>query len=666
MLVLLLLVSYGFATTRVLPRQKSEIPFDASISYGRGWSLEKREFVGHAFKPYDPSQIKRTAFSHPTVKREMLLETSSFADMMSGSASVQASGWGMSAKAEASFSRDVTMTSKDVIFMLHINKDLGFEGWKHERTPDFTEAAKRALCDQTGAFTPEVFERIYGTYYVIGERKASSLDVFLRVQTETSSSEEKFDASLEMEWGGFGASVNGGAKFSTQLTKKHSKSRVKVFSKAYGVTRNWVPKPDINNLDAIYDSYEEVSENGGGVALELERYQDHRDYISIQQRCGRTFSSFEVEEEFENKMVSIAVEAKLLAQEIEDTDLDLACAWNLMSDLYRLYESILKTPADQVGYQAWQNAKKQLKGMKALWDSQHSICTGMTAQEFLLSGSSVPCMNGLYTHTGSKNGAPYFTKSDGGLVQYENTENDWGYKWLCGRKACWTAACGGHHQYFSVTDEKKIVNGMMWKGRWHADAIQTFHTTGTYVGCYVDDASRDLNHGPKAQGYTHAQCSSACEGYAYFALQAFGWCFCGDAYATRAQYIKKPDAECSTLANGGHWRNAVFRQPVKAKNKNKKACPAGYYVIPNDRCHGNGTCCGAGWSESCGLSCAKDACIAAHGQWIVLDYTSNPYTCKMSGRRRVGQRLLKATDALKQAMAANSQESVEEITAPIF
>merc|ERR1719195_2364652 len=74
-------------------------------------------------------------------------------------------------------------------------------------------------------------------------------------------------------------------------------------------------------------------------------------------------------------------------------------------------------------------------------------------------------MNGVFTRSGTKNGAPYFENSHGGVVKYENTEQDWGYKYLCGRKGCWTTSCGGHHRHFSVSDIKKIVNGMKWSNR---------------------------------------------------------------------------------------------------------------------------------------------------------------------------------------------------------
>jgi len=82
----------------------------------------------------------------------------------------------------------------------------------------------------------------------------------------------------------------------------------------------------------------------------------------------------------------------------------------------------------------------------------------------------------------------------------------------------------------------------------------------TYVGCYRDDARRNLNFGPKRYGYTHATCQKACAKYKFFALQHNGWCCCGNAYGGRS-YPKVADKECNTygLLKGGAWSNAVFK-----------------------------------------------------------------------------------------------------------
>jgi len=59
------------------------------------------------------------------------------------------------------------------------------------------------------------------------------------------------------------------------------------------------------------------------------------------------------------------------------------------------------------------------------------------------------------------------------------------------------------------------------------------------------------------------------------------------------------------------------------------ACPEGYKPYANHMiCPGGGTCCGAGWTKSCGQGCAKAKCDAFKGEWIPLNYSTNPYTCK--------------------------------------
>merc|ERR1712218_373518 len=98
----------------------------------------------------------------------------------------------------------------------------------------------------------------------------------------------------------------------------------------------------------------------------------------------------------------------------------------------------------------------------------------------------------------------------------------------------------------------------------HQDYEGYYHlsdcTEESYVGCYVDDASRDLPYGPKTNGYDHFSCNKACRGYIYFSLQASGQCFCGNAYSTQPQYVKTLDSECGGQRGlGGPWINTIFR-----------------------------------------------------------------------------------------------------------
>lgn len=92
-----------------------------------------------------------------------------------------------------------------------------------------------------------------------------------------------------------------------------------------------------------------------------------------------------------------------------------------------------------------------------------------------------------------------------------------------------------------------------------------------YVGCFVDDDTRDLKFGPQKYGYGPAACAAACPGFKYIALQDGGQCFCGHTYGTpAATYTKAPDAECNYenvkptdgqilgKGQGGLYRNAVY------------------------------------------------------------------------------------------------------------
>jgi hypothetical protein len=40
----------------------------------------------------------------------------------------------------------------------------------------------------------------------------------------------------------------------------------------------------------------------------------------------------------------------------------------------------------------------------------------------------------------------------------------------------------------------------------------------SWLGCYKDDADRNLNEGPKEFGYNPASCAEGCAEYEYFAL----------------------------------------------------------------------------------------------------------------------------------------------------
>ena len=81
-----------------------------------------------------------------------------------------------------------------------------------------------------------------------------------------------------------------------------------------------------------------------------------------------------------------------------------------------------------------------------------------------------------------------------------------------------------------------------------------------YLGCYIDDANRDISGGYVLVSSV-AACQDICTGYHFFALQAGYACFCGNAYATQVHYAKVADSECAGVVGssmGSGWRNAVY------------------------------------------------------------------------------------------------------------
>ena len=85
-----------------------------------------------------------------------------------------------------------------------------------------------------------------------------------------------------------------------------------------------------------------------------------------------------------------------------------------------------------------------------------------------------------------------------------------------------------------------------------------------YIGCFSDDGNRDLSDGPKKYGYDQSTCNEACKNYNYFALQAGGWCACGDSYGNKPQYKQKYDKECGgPRGMGKGWRNSIYKTCIK-------------------------------------------------------------------------------------------------------
>merc|ERR1711988_1679415 len=95
-------------------------------------------------------------------------------------------------------------------------------------------------------------------------------------------------------------------------------------------------------------------------------------------------------------------------------------------------------------------------------------------------------------------------------------------------------------------------------------------TADNWVGCFVDNGSRDFKHGPKQYGYNPTSCMSKCKKYKFIALQNGGWCNCDNTYSTPAATSpKRPDNECNKggTGQGGGWRNAVYSNVDYAKDE---------------------------------------------------------------------------------------------------
>jgi hypothetical protein len=112
--------------------------------------------------------------------------------------------------------------------------------------------------------------------------------------------------------------------------------------------------------------------------------------------------------------------------------------------------------------------------------------------------------------------------------------------------------------------------GAGWRNAVYRTQVPEPERVYSYVGCYVDDSSRDLESGPMAYGYNSVTCNDECtsQGFPFFALQNNGWCVCGNAYGTESQYNSVPDNECGGVCAGDDqlcgagWRNAVYRTSV--------------------------------------------------------------------------------------------------------
>jgi hypothetical protein len=71
-----------------------------------------------------------------------------------------------------------------------------------------------------------------------------------------------------------------------------------------------------------------------------------------------------------------------------------------------------------------------------------------------------------------------------------------------------------------------------------------------WIGCYTDDADRDLDAGPPQSGYNTLACAQACRDYTYMALRNGGVCSCGNSYGTSSKYQLVSSSKCGSVCPG--------------------------------------------------------------------------------------------------------------------
>ena len=124
----------------------------------------------------------------------------------------------------------------------------------------------------------------------------------------------------------------------------------------------------------------------------------------------------------------------------------------------------------------------------------------------------------------------------------------------------------------------------------HAIAGQT-PVESQYLGCFVDDAARDLGAmEPGGATYTHATCLARCQGHQFMSLQWGGECYCADAYGTAPQYVQADESDCDKVRNpcssssshncGGAWHQAIYQISGPLEYLMVDGCPVD--GCPND------------------------------------------------------------------------------------
>lgn len=109
----------------------------------------------------------------------------------------------------------------------------------------------------------------------------SSLVIEVNSKTATTDTSSAVSASVEASWSGFGASVSGGAGFSSALSQSSTLSSSTVVVTMSGQDRGaGVSSLSIKDANDQIINFAKYAKHGTGLATVLKRFDRHRDYIA--------------------------------------------------------------------------------------------------------------------------------------------------------------------------------------------------------------------------------------------------------------------------------------------------------------------------------------------------------------------------------------------------
>lgn len=352
-----------------------QVPYQSHIFNGTGYSRKHLQFLANPFNMTVEVPTKSESASLDTqVKRAVIKSTEDFSKSMRATAHIDAKGWGVTARADFQMSRVSSFSASEAIFIFHAYKDLGFKGWEY--APPFTAAAKEHLCKDGKYFQKNEFEKLYGTYYVAGVYLGSSLDLYVSMTTETTSSDDKISMSLEVAWQGAGESAGGSGSFAQEVTSDSTFSNIECSAKTSGVTAGFLPDCRLDNFQEVIDQYKANSDEGSGTALLLRKFSDHEDYIAMQALCqDHAAQKVNITEGYMDSITNRVVDMMLMRKDMTTRDdSPTACVLNLADQAAAYVDKWSKTTyleADSVSDMA---SLKELKAIKDAWDPVENKC----------------------------------------------------------------------------------------------------------------------------------------------------------------------------------------------------------------------------------------------------------------------------------------------------